>query len=199
MNLPTRKQCDELFKEFHTPQGIIDHCTVVNKVANFIALKLKQSGEDINLDLVDRASLLHDLLRMCDMPKEKFPKFPEHSKSNQVWEQQWSKHEHCHHAEAAAKELENKYPQLAVVIKEHLPQFLLTGEFSCLESKIVHYSDKRVDFDKIVSLEKRKEEGMKRWKTPKEELEKSFKLLKELETELFNLIGEDPNIIDKSI
>jgi len=61
MNLPTHEQCIEILDEHEVPENVRKHCFSVNKVAVFLALKLKQKGIEINIDLVDRASLLHDL------------------------------------------------------------------------------------------------------------------------------------------
>lgn len=195
MNLPSRRQCFDLFAQYHLPSTVIDHSLTVNKVANFLALKLKQTGINIDLDLVDRASLLHDLLRLCDFPLDRLPQLKEYPEKKEIWKKQIAEYKDCHHNQAAFEVLKDKYPEMAQVIIEHGFEYLWDNSFSSLESKIVHYADKRVDFDKIVTLDQRLEEGIKRWKTPKEELEKTFAKLKNIEKEIFDLIGEDSSII----
>ena len=61
MKLPTRKQAMELLKGYKMPDNIIAHTMQVNKVSNFLARKINENGTKVNLDLVDRASILHDL------------------------------------------------------------------------------------------------------------------------------------------
>ena len=57
VNLPSRDECYSILKEFEVPDGVMGHTELVNKIAVFLAKKLKQAGVDINVELVDRASL----------------------------------------------------------------------------------------------------------------------------------------------
>ena len=46
MKLPNREQCLEWYKEIGTHQDIMNHVLVVNKVAVFLAKKLKENNVD---------------------------------------------------------------------------------------------------------------------------------------------------------
>ena len=61
MKLPTKEQILEWYKELDTPENIIDHVILVNKISMFLAKKLVEKGIKVNLELVDASSLVHDL------------------------------------------------------------------------------------------------------------------------------------------
>ena len=64
MDIPSRKECFSLLDEYKVPQNVRDHTDLVNRIAVFLATKLKDAGVDIDVDVVDRASLVHDLDKM---------------------------------------------------------------------------------------------------------------------------------------
>jgi len=70
MNLPNKEECEELFAKYNTPQNVIKHSKQVNKIAVWLAKKLKENNIDINIELVDYASLLHDLVRLPEQVDE---------------------------------------------------------------------------------------------------------------------------------
>ena len=61
MKIPTTEECIRLLDEFEVPENIRQHCFAVNKVSMILAKELSKAGEDINIDLVNAASLLHDI------------------------------------------------------------------------------------------------------------------------------------------
>jgi len=61
MNLPTKEQCQGLFEKYKMPANIVNHSKTVEKAAVFLAEKFVEAGTAVNLDLVSRASLLHDI------------------------------------------------------------------------------------------------------------------------------------------
>ena len=64
--IPTREDCHHLMEKYKVPIGVKKHCQAVNTLAVFLAKSLKASGVDIDVDLVDAASLLHDLVRVVN-------------------------------------------------------------------------------------------------------------------------------------
>ncbi|MBW3015968.1 HDIG domain-containing protein, partial [Candidatus Woesearchaeota archaeon] len=60
MQLPTREQCFDIMKQ-RLPDRMISHAMTVNKIAMFVAQRFIEAGFSINLELLDRASLLHDI------------------------------------------------------------------------------------------------------------------------------------------
>jgi len=85
------------------------------------------------------------------------------------------------HVSACEKYLKNKgYAKLAKVVGEHGLRKLPKS----LESKIMFYADKRVNEDKVVSLEKRFEYLKKRYSIPEKEIGRLYKFAKKVENEL---------------
>lgn len=203
MNLPSKKQCNELLKKYHTPVSVIKHSAVVTKIAEYLADEFNKTKTKVNKDLINRACVLHDLLRVCDIPNDNFFKFadPEDIKQKDVkqkiWAAQCAKYKGMHHSEAAEDVLGRDYPELAQVIREHMFDVLLKDEFTCWEGKIVSYADKRVDHDRIVTLNQRIEEGKKRWHTDNENLDLTYKKLLALEKEILDVIGQKPDVINQ--
>jgi putative nucleotidyltransferase with HDIG domain len=64
--LPTRKQCFDIMKECGLPSHIVAHSLAVAGLAVFLAEKLKEKGIFVDVELIDRACLLHDIARPCD-------------------------------------------------------------------------------------------------------------------------------------
>ena len=65
--IPTTEQCIKLLDEFNVPKNIKEHSFAVNRISISIAKKLKQAGVDIDLDLVNAASLLHDIDKIATL------------------------------------------------------------------------------------------------------------------------------------
>ena len=67
--LPTREECFELIRQHAVPGHIVSHSIATAKLAVFLAERLKEKGIAVDVDLVERACLLHDVVRMCDFKK----------------------------------------------------------------------------------------------------------------------------------
>jgi uncharacterized protein len=169
MKLPSRKQCVNWLLEQKMPKNIIEHSLKVEQVAVFIAKKLKEKGEKIDVDLVSRASIIHDIDKHLTL------KTGDHgTKGKQIL-------------------LEKNEPILAEFCVTHLLTFVLKNEFSSAEHKIVFYADKRVLGDKIVSLDKRFDYLLKRYgsksKTVFERILASKPIVEKMEKKIFEQIS----------
>lgn len=60
----TEEKQQELFKEYHTPLHVQQHCNEVTRVAVLIATKLDAQGFDIDIDELRGAAMVHDVLRV---------------------------------------------------------------------------------------------------------------------------------------
>lgn len=173
--LPTRRQCFNIFKKLQVPAHIVRHCLATAKLAVFLAQRLNEKGILVDINLVDRACLLHDIFRICE------------SKNSEA------------HEDAAYNLLKGKYPALALAVKKHRYQSLLCEKERPItwEEKLVYYADKRVMHDKIVSLKERLEEAHKR-NAPRPKAQdkidtaKIDRLIYKLEEEIFDKAGMDP-------
>ena len=131
MKLPSRGKAIGMLKELGMPDNIFRHTMQVNKIAVFIAEKMRGDGVKVNVDLVDRASLLHDIDKHLTLSNGR-------------------------HGTEGKKMLEEKgLPELAEFCVTHLYTRILSSSFPSLEHEIVYYADKRVNHDKIVSLDER--------------------------------------------
>lgn len=151
---------EELLDEFQVPQHVRKHCEVVAKLCLFIGEKIP----GVNLELIEKAALLHDLVRVCDFRDWDPEKFPE-------CEDLREKYKGRCHEEVAAEILESRgEPELAALIKSHKFSNILKKEpFKNWEEKILYYADKIVDGDEVVSLEEGLSRGaVRNVRTPEE-------------------------------
>jgi uncharacterized protein len=164
--LPTREQAFDMLKEYCVPLHILKHSLAVAELAVWLAEKLKEKGKQVDVDLVDRACLLHDIARVCDFVKLDHGKFEQivTEQDKIKWEEIKAKYEGLNHEDAAYQILKEEYPVLALTIRRHKYSAMLNEEDKpqTWEEKIVYYADKRVMHDKVVPLKKRLEEGHKR-------------------------------------
>ena len=168
MNLPTRRECIALLKKHGTPGHIIAHSIVTEKVCVHLGKKLKAQGIKINLQLLSRAGLLHDIAKFKTLHKDV---------------------KHGIEGERILNEL--GFREIARITKNHgLGRIFAEGALQNWEDKIVYYADKRVTHDKIVSLDERFEYLRKRYGCISEDAMRSinaaYPFVKRLEKEIFN-------------
>ncbi len=216
--LPTRKQCFELLKQYRVPEHIVKHSVIVAKLAVFLAGRLREKGISVDIELVDRACLLHDVARPCDfkgsdsnsskqaIKEQSYGLLPE---DRAKWQQLKAKYQGLCHEDIAYELLKIKYPELAVTIKRHRYIAILDEKEkpTTWEEKLVYYADKRIMHDRIVSLKERLEEAHKRNIHLRERhtqnginTSKVDPLIFELEEEIFSKINLNPlDVMDEFI
>ncbi len=129
---PSRSSCLEILKSRGVPTHIIVHSMQVNRVARFLAEKLNEQGEGLDLGLIDAASLLHDMTKMDGLRTGE------------------------NHAKAAGALLRQMgLSKVARVVEQHVVVEDVPGLAKITEEEVVNYSDKRVMHDRIVTLEER--------------------------------------------
>jgi uncharacterized protein len=165
-NLPTHKEALALLAEYHVPPHIVSHSLAAAKLAIFLAQRLRDKGIAVDIDLVERACLLHDIMRVCDFAEADYLQFERGlaEKERATWRRLRARYEKTAHEDAAYDILKQKYPRLAVVIRKHKYASLLDDRSgpNTWEEKLVYYADKRVMHEKIVPLEERLREGHRR-------------------------------------
>jgi len=202
-SLPTRKECLAILAEFHVPPHIVRHNQAVAKLAVFLAQKLNEDGEAVDVTHLERACLLHDLLRVHDFKESDYNNFernlPEQAKAK--WQSIRAKYRTMTHEDAAYEILKDKYPAIATAVKRHRYMALLDEKErpATWEEKLLYYADKRVMHDTIVPLKDRLEEGHKRnvllhgsAAQSKINTAKVDPLIYEMEKEIFEKIGLEP-------
>ena len=116
MKLPTKRECLDLLKEYRLPQNVIAHSKAVNALSVFLTEKLKKSGINVNADLIDRASLLHDLDKIITLGKKS----------------------HGLETEKILKRM--GYPELGRTAKKH--KFSFVKKLDSWEEKVINYGIK---------------------------------------------------------
>ena len=210
-SLPTRKECLAIIEEHHVPPHIAKHSLTVAKLAVFLAQRLTEKGITVDVNLVDRACLLHDIVRICDFKELDYGRFeqPVTAEDKAKWQQLRAKYKETPHEYAAYDILKDKFPVLALTIKKHRYVGILDEKKkpNTWEEKLVYYADMRVMHDKIVPLEERLTEAHKRnvhfYKTEAQRLSTIAQvdpLIYSLEKEIFDEIALSPlDITDEFI
>ena len=199
MNFPTEQQCLELFKRFKVPQNIKEHCLKVREIAVFLAKKLQKEGEQINLELVDKTALLHDLFKIVAINPEKETRFH----SNDFTEEQLiirrdliKQYPHMKEHQIAHRFFKQDYPELANIL---LYSSDLQKNKDHWEELLICYADSRAFKNKIVSqterfayLEEHYFQSDELWEFQKRKLE-------EIENKIFSKINIKPEQLAEEI
>ncbi len=131
-SIPSSDQCRGLLKEYEVPDHIIKHSEVVRRVATFLAEKLNGSGENLNIEAIEAAALLHDITKMEGIES------------------------HRDHAETGRRLLAALgFRRIGEIVGEHVRLRGGREGNSLTEEEIINYSDKRVMHTEIVTLEER--------------------------------------------
>jgi len=202
-SLPTRKECLAMLAEYHVPPNIVRHNQAVAKLAVFLAQRLNENGAAIDVDLLEKAGLLHDMMRVFDFQQPDYNQFernlPEEEKAK--WQRLRAKYKAMTHEDAAYDILKERYPALALTIKRHRYMAMLDEKDrpETWEEKLLYYADMRVMHDKIVPLKERLAEGHKRnihmhgsAAQSKINTANVDPMIEEMEKEIFEKIGLDP-------
>ena len=131
--LPGLDACYSLLREYGVPNNIIQHAETVARVAGFLAQRLDQAGEPVNIDLVEQAALLHDLDKLLTLDGGE------------------------RHGALGGRILrEHGYDEIAEIIERHNfgPRFEKLNDWSW-EQRLVHYADKLCFGSRVVILSER--------------------------------------------
>jgi HD superfamily phosphohydrolase YqeK len=196
----------------HVPSHILRHSETVAKLGVFLAERLVERGIAADIELVERACLLHDLFRVCDFPLEDFGWFeqPVTEDDKHRWRRLKARHGHVRHEDAADAFLKDKYPVLATTIRRHRYVAVLDEEDGpqSWEEKLVYYADKRAMHDTIVPLKERLEEAHQRsaaamakaGRPRSVEMEKVVDArIFALEAEIFGIVGLAPDDVTEEL
>ncbi len=145
VTVPSWQDCLALMEEQGMWENIVRHSLLVEQVARSLAEVLLQAGEDLHLSEITAGALLHDITK---------------TKSVQTRE------DHALTGQQLLEEL--GYPRIGQIVGCHvlLPSSIFSREGVSAE-EVVHYADKRVLHDAVVSLPERFEDLVYRYgKTP---------------------------------
>ncbi|MGE5592300.1 MAG: HD domain-containing protein [Betaproteobacteria bacterium] len=161
--------CIEILRRYALPDGVIEHSVKVAEVANFIAARLAERGRDVDLKLVAKGALLHDV-----------GKSKHHVRRGAR-----------NHAEASAEIVRDEgMPELAGIVARHiLDSIISVDEYPRnWEEKVVFYADKIVT-RRLVTVEERFADLHDRRADITDLLKASLPPTKALEAEIFAAAG----------
>ena len=171
--IPSREECLSLMGRYGMLENIVSHSLEVAKVALFISIELNKKGQSIDLDLVEAASLLHDLAKTeCLKTRDD-------------------------HAQTGSQLLKGMgYEKVGDVVAHHIWLGKEGDPSSVSEEEIVNYADKRVMHDRIVSLEERFSDLRTRYGSNPTAMDYLGRLQKEIygiENKIFFILQIDPH------
>ena len=176
MKLPTKQECIKLWNEFSLPENIRDHILLVTRLSLFLAKKLKKQGIQININLLEKAALLHDLDKMQTVGRD----IEDHGLVS---------------SEILLKKGYSK--ELAELVRRHRMD-IENKPSNSWELKVLRYADARSLGDRIVSIEERFGYVKKRYPhMRKKKYNYIVPLLKKLEKEICNKINIKPEELKK--
>ncbi len=155
MKLPTSQQCLDLFEEYKVPKNIFAHCKKVQEVAVFLAQELNKAGENIDIELVSKIAILHDLFKAAALPELKPSKYHPYNHTAEeiaAIKKLKEKYPQKYENEIAYEELKDKYPEFALAVKHAGDPYY---DQKSPEEMLVHYVDIRVLKENIVTLPER--------------------------------------------
>jgi uncharacterized protein len=149
MRIPSKGECLDLMKRYNGMENIIRHCIKVAEIALSISTALNRRGENLNLNVVEAASLLHDITKAESLDSSEDHSFTGYQLLRKLG-----------------------YNRIAEIVRQHV--FLLRDRDLpwVSEEEVVNYSDKRVLHDQMVTLRERfedlrvrycKDEDQKEW------------------------------------
>jgi putative nucleotidyltransferase with HDIG domain len=178
--IPSIETCFLLMEKYGMLENIKAHSVVVAKIARLIAKGLEQAGVDISIEKATAAALMHDIGKTASL-----------------------KYGGDHTEIGRQICLRNHFEEIADIVREHviLKDYELDGDYS--EKEIVYYADKRVNHDRIVSLDERLVYILERYGNNQQDLcrriKKNFKLCAKVEKKLFTKLNFRPESLSRLV
>jgi uncharacterized protein len=164
----SREEALELLKTERVEEHVVRHSLLVNKIANYLADELVEMGVNVDIDLVDVGSLLHDVGRGRN---------------------------HKEHTKFGVEVMEELgEDKIAKIVSLHNVDYF--DESLSIEEKLVNYADKRVKHDELVSMDDRMNDIIERYPHVAEIVKKVLPKYKEFEDEVFGVIGEEKRALE---
>ncbi|MBT3304189.1 HD domain-containing protein [Candidatus Woesearchaeota archaeon] len=163
----THEEALDLLKKHGIEGFVLKHVLRVNQIAVYLAKKLKEKGESVNVELTDIASLLHDIGK----------KLADSTPMN--------------HIDAGVKILNDEgMKEIGEVIKKHSINAIVEEDKipTTWEEKLIFYADRRVIEDKIASLDERITDLKTRYPDIEKFLGEAVPKIKKLEETIFNIL-----------
>ena len=161
--VPTHDQCYNLLKQYEVPDHIIRHSEVVRNVAIFLAERLNVSGQNLSIQAINAAALLHDITKMEGIE---------------------SRQDHAQTGRRLLAEL--GFRRIGEIVGEHIRLREAREAHRLTEEEIINYSDKRVMHTEIVTLQERFADLKRRYEL-KDSDKKAIERIMALEERVYEL------------
>ena len=171
--IPGVNECLALMEQYHMLPNIKDHSIVVTEVAGVITKGLIAAGYDLSLETVIAGALLHDIGKTACLDNDD-----------------------DHAARGLEICLAHNLKTIADIVAEHVILKSYAPQNGFAEKEIVYYADKRVNHDKVVSLEERLAYILKRYGMNNEvrcrAIKRNYARCQDLEKQMFSFLTFDP-------
>jgi putative nucleotidyltransferase with HDIG domain len=171
--IPGVNECLDLMEQYHMLPNIKDHSIVVTEVAGVITNGLIAAGYDLSLETVIAGALLHDIGKTACLDNDD-----------------------DHAARGLEICLAHNLKTIADIVAEHVILKNYAPQNGFAEKEIVYYADKRVNHDKVVSLEERLDYILERYGMNNEvrcrAIKRNYALCQDLEKRMFSFLTFDP-------
>lgn len=168
--VPSIAECFRLWKKYQMMPHIKAHCLMVARVALTLSKRFEACGFPLDENLVLASALLHDIAKSYTIYYG-----GDHAQLGAGWIMQ-----------------ETQNPAIAQAVIAHVLWFFDEGELAidknpCTLPILISYSDKRVQHNKIVSLESRFQDLIRRYGTSEKKIaliQKNFEQSQKMENAL---------------
>lgn len=164
--VPDDTEIDDWIREVRMPKHIQAHSEKVTEVTDALALNLLGKQVPLRPQALHAAARVHDLLRFVDF--KTWNGDETYAKTSDADQEIWKSLKHAYgtpHEDAAEKFLEERgYGIIGKIVRCHRGMDK-DGSVSVatIEQKLLAYADKRVAFDRVVTLNERFEDFVKRY------------------------------------
>lgn len=176
MQCPTRKECFELICEMEMLEHIVAHSVQVCRVALYLVDRLRETGLELDREMVRAAALLHDITK---------------TRSFDTGEM---------HTETGGRLLRDLgFFEVGEIIRQHVKLDAYFAAEAPDEAEIVNYADKRVLHDRIVSMAERMGYILERYcqcAEYRQQLKRLWEQSEEMERRIFSGLPFGPDRID---
>lgn len=174
--IPSVKECYLFMDQYEMPEHMRRHSIVVEKVASLITRGLIEAGIPLSIELVTAGALMHDIAKKICLS------------------------EGCDHSLVGEEIcLKNQLEEIADLVGEHVRLKHFEPGGVILEKEIIYYADKRVNHDRIVTIEERLKDLFVRYGkgnvTLEKRMEENFKICQKVEKKLFAKLPFSPSVI----
>jgi putative nucleotidyltransferase with HDIG domain len=171
--IPTIDMCKELMDRFNMPEHIRRHSEMVESAALLIVDAHLKAGTQLSREKVRAGALLHDIAKALCLKNG-----GDHAlKGGEICKR-------------------NNFQEITEIVAEHVRLRDYSPKKQISEKEIVYYADKRVNHDKIVSLDERLLDLIKRYGKGRQDISErirlNFELCRDVEKKIFKELDFGP-------